>query len=212
MAQYANGVSENKDFGSVPGDRAAADGPPPRGRRCGCQRLRACRGHEARRVRSPRKQSSRRTPAAASARRRALDNPKYAESFALRAQERHGSHNAGESNGLSPGRPSLIRDRRAEFLALAGELRPDLRRCCGRFMGRQARGQRSRSVTAPRGIRAGGAELGFVWQGPRPVATFIRRTSVHPAPTLGSGVLLSSSWRGISTCTGKGSPEVRKST
>ena len=36
---------------------------------------------------------------------------------------------------MSPGRPSLDRDRRAELLALAGELRPDLHRYCARLMG-----------------------------------------------------------------------------
>jgi RNA polymerase sigma factor (sigma-70 family) len=36
---------------------------------------------------------------------------------------------------LSPGRPSLNHDRRAELLALAGELRPDLHRYCARLMG-----------------------------------------------------------------------------
>jgi RNA polymerase sigma factor (sigma-70 family) len=36
---------------------------------------------------------------------------------------------------LSPGRPSLNRDRRAELLALAGELRPDLHRYRSRLMG-----------------------------------------------------------------------------
>ena len=36
---------------------------------------------------------------------------------------------------MSPGRPSLNHDRRAELLALAGELRPDLHRYCARFMG-----------------------------------------------------------------------------
>jgi RNA polymerase sigma factor (sigma-70 family) len=36
---------------------------------------------------------------------------------------------------LSPGRPSLNRDRRAELLVLAGELRPDLHRYCARLMG-----------------------------------------------------------------------------
>jgi RNA polymerase sigma factor (sigma-70 family) len=36
---------------------------------------------------------------------------------------------------LSPGRPSLNQDRRAELLALAGELRPDLHRYCARLMG-----------------------------------------------------------------------------
>jgi RNA polymerase sigma factor (sigma-70 family) len=36
---------------------------------------------------------------------------------------------------LSPGRPSLNQDRRAELLALAGELRPDLHRYCARLLG-----------------------------------------------------------------------------
>ena len=36
---------------------------------------------------------------------------------------------------MSPGRPSLNRDRRAELLALAGELRPDLHLYCARLMG-----------------------------------------------------------------------------
>jgi DNA-directed RNA polymerase specialized sigma24 family protein len=36
---------------------------------------------------------------------------------------------------LSPGRSPLNRDRRAELLALAGELRPDLHRYCARFVG-----------------------------------------------------------------------------
>jgi RNA polymerase sigma-70 factor (ECF subfamily) len=36
---------------------------------------------------------------------------------------------------LSAGRPSLNRDRRAELLALAGELRPELHRYCARLMG-----------------------------------------------------------------------------
>jgi RNA polymerase sigma-70 factor, ECF subfamily len=36
---------------------------------------------------------------------------------------------------LSPRRPSLNPDRRAELLALAGELRPDLHRYCARLMG-----------------------------------------------------------------------------
>ena len=36
---------------------------------------------------------------------------------------------------MSPGRPSLNLDRRAELLALAGELRPDLHRYCARLMG-----------------------------------------------------------------------------
>lgn len=36
---------------------------------------------------------------------------------------------------MSPGRPSLNRDRRAELLALAGELRPDLHRYCARLLG-----------------------------------------------------------------------------
>ena len=36
---------------------------------------------------------------------------------------------------MSAGRPSLDRDRRAELLALAGELRPELHRYCARLMG-----------------------------------------------------------------------------
>ena len=36
---------------------------------------------------------------------------------------------------MSTGRPSLNRDRRAELVALAGELRPDLHRYCARLMG-----------------------------------------------------------------------------
>ena len=36
---------------------------------------------------------------------------------------------------MSPGRPSMDHDRRAELLALAGELRPDLHRYCARLMG-----------------------------------------------------------------------------
>ena len=36
---------------------------------------------------------------------------------------------------MSPGRPLLNQQRRAEFLALAGELRPDLHRYCARLMG-----------------------------------------------------------------------------
>ena len=36
---------------------------------------------------------------------------------------------------MSPGRPSLNQDRRAELLALAGELRPDLHRYCARLLG-----------------------------------------------------------------------------
>ena len=36
---------------------------------------------------------------------------------------------------MSPERPLLNRDRQAELLALAGELRPDLHRYCARLMG-----------------------------------------------------------------------------
>jgi DNA-directed RNA polymerase specialized sigma24 family protein len=57
-----------------------------------------------------------------------LDDPKYVEGLAF------GSHNARGGSGLNPG-PSLNRDRRAELLALAGELRPDLHRHCARLMG-----------------------------------------------------------------------------
>ena len=63
-----------------------------------------------------------------------LDDPKYAEGFAF-GLKGDTEVTMLEAAALEPGRHSMNRDRRAELLALAGELRPDLHRYCARLMG-----------------------------------------------------------------------------
>ena len=62
-----------------------------------------------------------------------LDDQKYAKGFAFGLKGDTGVYNA-RGGSLSTGRHSLTRDRGAELLALAGELRPDLHRYCARLM------------------------------------------------------------------------------